>query len=340
MTIGVKCPKCELIQLPRPACKSCGATLPDSTSPRSPVAMPEEPSITVPGPAKNLPNLPQEPVVEERAGLIGSFISSPNGRYVLGWAEGQFILLEADHVLVRGTMRRPNDGRVADNGTFILSDWMSREALNGTFQAMDHQGKVLVQRRFRANLLNNGISSDGRFAVCQTCHSDNEDGGMLWCFDLLAGKLLWKRSPESNWASWYAFDVHKSLLYLAYHQLGQYAYSLSTGVFLDAERWQANRVQHAGGRELVFIARDRLTACGSRIDEKAGQEILALLDRAFQRGLNQHPQEHAMAYRTMGEVFEAWGNHAKAVANYETALHLNPKVGARRKLNALKKHSR
>jgi len=62
-------------------------------------------------------------------------------------------------------MARPNDGKVADNGTFIFNDWGFGDGLKGTFRAFDSLGQNLIVRRFRANLLNNGISFDGRFAV-------------------------------------------------------------------------------------------------------------------------------------------------------------------------------
>jgi len=237
-----------------------------------------------------------------------------------------------------GKMQRPNDGRVADNGTFVLNDWMFGEGLKGTFYAIDRQGNVVTRKLFQANLFNNGISSDGRFAVCQTCNSDNADSGILCFFDLLAGAILWAKPPESGWADSYEFDVEKELLYLVYMDVGKFVYNFS-GEFLDSERWQTERIKRANGFELSAIARERFQSLDKVVNTETGEEILTLLEQALQRGLDNYPNEQAMVYRTMGEVFEALGEKLKAIEHYERALRLNPKVGIKRRLDTLRKGS-
>ena len=45
----------------------------------------------------------------------------------------RYLLLEGSAVTIEGRIQRPNDGKVADNGAFILNDWMFGDALQSTF---------------------------------------------------------------------------------------------------------------------------------------------------------------------------------------------------------------
>lgn len=69
--------------------------------------------------------------------LIGPQAKSPDGRYRLIWADrspdgrhggdresghGTWALLRDDHIIVAGRLERPQDGKVVDDGTFILHD--------------------------------------------------------------------------------------------------------------------------------------------------------------------------------------------------------------------------
>jgi hypothetical protein len=125
--------------------------------------------------------------------FIGLRARSPNGRPTLAWADGgpdqsrtgRYLLLDGKRVIVEGWMPRPNDGAVTDGGIFILNDWGASETLNGTFHAFGVDGKSLFSRYFAANLFNNGVSADGRFAACQTANAPGPDGNRLAVFDLL-----------------------------------------------------------------------------------------------------------------------------------------------------------
>lgn len=124
--------------------------------------------------------------------FVGSYSRSPNGRFLLAWRDandagtrggarssghGRYILIEDDVIVAEGRAERPNDGKVADNGVFILNDWLFfSERLEGVFLAFHKDGAPILSRRFKANLFNSGLSPDGRLATCQTCNADGEDG--------------------------------------------------------------------------------------------------------------------------------------------------------------------
>jgi len=238
-------------------------------------------------------------------------------------------------VIINGRLQRPNDGKVANNGTFIFNDWMFGEGLKGTFYAFDLSGKQLVKYFFSANLLNNSISENGRYAVCQCAESDTKDGGVLAFFDLEKGELFWKIQPESGWADSYHFDCEKNELLLIYRERGQYRYSF-TGHFIDKDKWEVERINYASAFELSIIAKERFKEKASPLSEGDAQEILLLLAQALKKGLDEYPNEKAAVYRTMGEVKESLGKIADAIHYYELAFKLNPKVGIKRRLDNLK----
>lgn len=282
--------------------------------------------------------------------FFGPFAESNNQHFLVAWSDsdpssgrggfreaglGTYVLAEHGNVVVIGKAERPNDGKVADNGIFILNDWMFGDGLKGRFLAFDANGNDILRHRFSANLYNNGIASNGEFAVCQLCNSDTEDGSVLAFFDLRNGKLLWKRAPETGWANEYKFDVERRLLTLCYRETGEFTYSFE-GLLLDRERWQQVSFEHASGFELHIRAKEKLARAKQLGDKSDLPNILALLQAALQRGLDQYPIEQASIYRTMGEIHEMLSETTVALALYERALRLNPKVGLKRKVAAMK----
>jgi hypothetical protein len=176
-------------------------------------------------------------------------IQSLNGVYILAWSDdettltrtgkyrqqkGDYALFENGDLILSGKLQRPNDGKVANNGNFIFNDWMFQTHEKGTFYAIDRDGGTLIRKQFKANLFRNELSFDGKFAVCQTANSDNDDGATLTFFDLKARKILWQCHPPDWGTDSYEFDTDKEILYLKYQNGRIFRYSFS-GEFLDAE---------------------------------------------------------------------------------------------------------
>ena len=153
--------------------------------------------------------------------FFGQRSLSPNKRFTLAWSDadesglrggarssgmGRYLLLDGQEVILQGRMERPNDGKVANNGIFILNDWEFTSELSGVFFAFRADGTRILSRRFKANLYNNGLSANGRLAVCQTCNSpSSDDSSVLAVFDLSTGKEIAAWVPESGWATVYNF---------------------------------------------------------------------------------------------------------------------------------------
>lgn len=265
---------------------------------------------------------------------------SPNGRYTIGWLDGgpdqsrrgRWLFLDGETVAAKGNMARPNHGKVADTGVFILNDWGAIETLSGTLKAFSPDGKAFFTRKFKANLLNNGLSPDGRWAVCQTANSDHEDSGKLFVFDLAKGLELCSWVAESGWANGYVIAPDGQTLTLTYAQGGAFRYSIH-GEFLDRTLWLSAGLQKGD----LYMVRRLLDEAGDR----PSPELIQLLLPAIELGMNTiHSTQgkvRAFALKMRGQCYEAIAEPRKALEAYTEALALEPKVGVKRRADQLRK---
>lgn len=284
--------------------------------------------------------------------FFGVFSKSPDGKYLLAWrdadpvgrrggyresGEGDYVLVHNEDIVVTGRMERPNDGKVADNGTFILSDWRFGDQLRSTFYAFNHQGQRLLSHEFGANALNSGLSPDGRFAVHMTAGGDHPDANKMTLFDLTDRELLWSLRPISGVPTSYAFDTVEALLWLEYEGKGRYAYSMTDGDFLDRERWETEKIERANPFELVRIGRNRLKAAGPNLDLRDGVEIAFIFKKAIATGIDQSPSEHAKVLKALGDLWEQIGDDREALNCFRQAETVYSKAGVKRRILTLTK---
>ncbi|MFW6118922.1 MAG: tetratricopeptide repeat protein [Planctomycetota bacterium] len=283
---------------------------------------------------------------------FGSYVASPDGRYILSWRDsfmgtrgsktvrrsGAYLLLEGQTVRLQGRMPRPSAGAVSNVGTFALNDWTFSDKLTSVFKVIAASGAVLLSFRTKAIMDSCGISADGRFACCQTCHSDfDAHSGMLFFFEVPSGQLLWKKVPETGWAESYRFDVAERVLYLQYEDLGEYRYRF-TGECVDVERWRAEdrQLENPSGYDLVDMAKRKLKALGDAAGPPGDYvEPRELLRRALKAEIS--PNTKARVHRHLGEIAEALSEVDQAISEYEEALKLNERVGVKRRLKKLHK---
>jgi tetratricopeptide (TPR) repeat protein len=292
---------------------------------------------------------------------------SENGQYVLAWSDstsdgsiggardkgnGRYALFSGDRLILKGSLQRPNDGNVSDQGIFALNDWMFGGGPQGTFYVFDTQGKVLISHKYKANLGINGISSDGRYAVSQAYYADSEDGNNLSFFDLSKRILVWKFEPIPGPPEGFRFDTESSILYLIYKNNQEYRYDFK-GNFLDADNYEnyciesaleaknaklsniKGNIESSNGYELMDLAGSILNELWSgNPDPSAYDEPILLLNKALERGISEYNQ--ALVNRQLGELHLERGEHDKAISHFERALVLNPKIGLKKQLAKLK----
>ena len=276
--------------------------------------------------------------------FIGQQAMSPNQRYRLIWADrapdgrrggyrndghGSWSLLYDDRLVTTGNLERPQDGCVADNGTVILHDWMFGEGLQGRFVAFATDGRNLIEQQIAANLMSNGLSPDGKFAICQTANAPGSaDSCRYMLFDLAAGREMARWEVETGWAERYEWDCEDRRVYLCMKDGKRVGYDF-TGCMVEREAWQQGRI---GAGDLNVI--QAVLVATSANDQPLCSEIIAGLGVAARDG---EIWQQARAYRLLGELHEQAGEISQAVKAYDEALTIDPKVGVARRVEQLRK---
>lgn len=281
-------------------------------------------------------------------GYFGQYTRSGNGHFVLTWRDGndegthggarqsgmgRYLLLEDEKIVVEGRMERPNDGKVADTGTFILNDWhFSTAQLQGTFCAFRKDGTPILQQRYEANLYNNGLSADGHWACCQTCNSGTEiDSSVLTIFDLVAGTEISRFMPESGWANGYDFSQPGRVM-LRYPDHAAVGYAL-TGEFVDRVRW----IEDGLVRGDLLIIGQAVREAGEPLGGDEADRFIRACDTGLRDLTWRDPQWQAQGLRLKAECFDRSGRLADALSVYQQALAANPKVGVKRRAQQIEK---
>ncbi|XUJ36014.1 tetratricopeptide repeat protein [Bradyrhizobium japonicum] len=241
-------------------------------------------------------------------------------------------MLDGKRVIVEGRMPRPNDGAVTDVGVFILNDWGASETLNGTFHAFGADGKMLVSRHFMANLYNDGVSADGRFAVCQTANAPGADGNRLTVFDVEAGREIAGFQPELGWAKDYAFFPETRRIRLLYHDGGAFDYDFE-GVFVDRMKWLAFGLSQGN----IFVIETLIAEMDGKPSPGLAGQVLPATDVALGKLRPDDSRTRARLLRSRGTCLEALAELRQALACYDEALSLDPKVGVKRRADTLRK---
>jgi hypothetical protein len=285
-------------------------------------------------------------------GMFGSYTESQNGEYTLVWSDtdpsagvggyrpsghGAYALLHNDTVVCTGKLERPNDGMVANNGTFILSDWCFGGDLKSRLHGFQSDGREILRHEFSANMFNTGLSDTGKYASAQLANSSSEDGGCLALFDLSEGKLLWMKAAETGWADSYRFDDENRRIILVYNKLGSYKYSFD-GQLENAHQWEQDRIKHGSGYDLLAVCKAKLYASAGQLNREKANILLEIIDRALKKKeIHGDTKMTAQAFRITGEIHEAAGDFRQAIEKYERATALDSKIGVKRKLEKLKK---
>lgn len=267
---------------------------------------------------------------------MGQASISPNRRYTLVWQDagwngdaadprGRYVLIDGERVLADARMDRPQHGKVADDGTFVLNDWETRGHLCGTFRAFRPDGSEILSHAFDANLYNNGLAQDGSMAVAQTCNAPGPDSSVLVAFDLRSGTVSGRWVPECGWANDYRFPGDGRVRLLRRDRLDVH-YTLQ-GEFLDRRAWLADEIRRGNATVIRRVLAEGEAASGLTLEELAAGARTATLDEDV--------RFHADVYRLLGEIEEARLRPGEALEAYRRALAINPRVGVAKRAATL-----
>ena len=273
---------------------------------------------------------------------------SPDGRYLVGASDGHIdergrhrkgacALKDArtGRIYFKATVTRANNPHVSNDGNVIVEDWKS-ESLSGALIAFNRSGERLWAKHFKANIDTSGLSADGRYAFVSTCNSDHDaHSGKTFLLDAASGKVLWKRD---GWGD-VRFDgnvlvaelegVDGTKLYFPFDDKGRLPPDYDEA---------ANRIREERERGQYWAVLPKVQAAlkGAEPDLTRAKELLAELDGKE----DEIPEpSRAKVLRFRGEIAEAEGDVARALSLWKQALELDPKVGIKRRHDALLKRA-
>lgn len=117
--------------------------------------------------------------------------------------KGFYFIIKNQELVHVGQVERPNDGKIANNGSFIINDWLFDSGTKSIAYAFDANGEIIFKKKLSANLLNNAISASGNFALFKTCNSNSSDHSVLLLVDLQLKNLVWKKHFGFRNPDWY-----------------------------------------------------------------------------------------------------------------------------------------
>lgn len=249
---------------------------------------------------------------------------------------GEYVLADmaGDVVPAHGKMQRPNNGSVADNGSFCLEDWHLGSSLSSTFNVFDCSGSPIVTKELTANIFGSGISKNGMLAYCSTANSKTEHGYKVFLFDLDTGEELFCVTPGTQGLETYIFDEEKKLLIADIKGVGKFRYD-SAGNFVDANKLDKANLDSSDYSRIIRSA-EKILEEEDLSDERA-TEVLNAVIRARLLGADSKPAWKPNALKVQGLAHEILGQARQAIVVYEEAITLSPKIGVKRRLDALKK---
>lgn len=277
----------------------------------------------------------------------GKYTSSPDGKYVLAWRDyansgsrkykGRYFLLDEGAIVTKGNLVRPANGRVANNGTFILCDTGSPNAPRGnTLHVFRVDGSEILKREFRGSFVGYGLSDDGGLAVFHPQVSLNQpDDNRLEILDLEDASVISSWRPEISSARSYEFTEDIPHI-LVFEDCGFWLRYTLDGKFLNRDLWINHRLDQGN----VWLVRQILNTTKNKPPAVLARRMIASCNKDIQsRRSAEDDNVKSCAYilKYKGACLEVIEDFTSALACYEEALALDPKIGVKRRYEQLRK---
>lgn len=235
------------------------------------------------------------------------------------------------------SVARPRHVAVSDVGIFAVHDSGFGSELSADAIAFDASGTELYRRHYSANIASMAISQCGRFLAVQTCSAPKSpDDSLLELHDLAGKTVLFSKVPETPWSDKYAFDVENGelkRLWVYAHGIGRFAYS-ATGAFVDAGKYQAATLAKGDAGARLMASDKLLRSSSAPLDAEA---VMSVVKSVMAEVPKIEQAWQAKAYRLKGKALEILARPVEAITSYELALALDPKIGVKARLTALRK---
>ncbi len=160
----------------------------------------------------------------------------------------------------------------------------------------------------------------------------------MFLIDVGSCSVLWQMSVPIIWPTVIEFDATEQQVLVRSEANDVYRYTYD-GEFLDADVVARAELDSALTDDHGYQLFNRVQAIladdlpGDLSTDKAA-EVTDLLRTAL--GKKMSPNTKASAHRIIGELAEAQGDLKAALSEYTAALELNPMIGLKRKVKALR----
>lgn len=275
-------------------------------------------------------------------------LCSPNGEFclymesVVNSEQNVVVLTRNGQVQWRANVGRshPLQCALSDAGYAVVSADTPTDSLTGDLFVFAPTGERILKKRLSACIACCGLSEDGALGWCTTLdHPDNKEvANKLFVFSLAPPAQLFKVEEFYGWAAEVRL-VGNEVVFGRTDGGLQYRYSLK-GELLNAQEIEQARLSNAfrdrDGEVLLEIVEARLKATdfGEMPAEEQGL-MQALLGRASGCQINDYAK--AKVQRHLGEMALFCKNRERAISHFRQAVAFNPKVGVKRRLQALEK---
>jgi hypothetical protein len=263
---------------------------------------------------------------------------SPSGAFRLDWADGEidrhrFVpgwwrLSYGPQVCAQGALRRPQEGKVADSGVFILTDWIGWSGeTSAILYAFDAAGRCGLQQKSSGAIpLTSAIAPDGSLAAW-SYGVDNR----VECYELGASRLRWSVSLPMR-AAKLVIDLPRGYLWAGDEEGRTLWVRLADGA-VDEAQVRAIVLDDPFGA--LNTVRAEFEATTGTPTQQQVAEWNGILERAIAKRLHEYPRLTGQALRLEGEIVERAGDRANALRFYLEAMTVDPKAGVKRRVDAL-----
>lgn len=280
-------------------------------------------------------------------GFRGKYEYSKNKYYLIAWMDaakiekgiteghrtegnGQVLLIENNQIICLVSPERPNDCKVANNGSFIINDWRLGLEKNGSFLAYNRNGDLLIKQDFAANLLpTNAISDDGRYALAVTAYDETYDESPIYLFDLELRELVWRMDrPSRSHICQYQFNEENSMIIVSIKENNEKYSTIATITI-------GGKLEYTDKIEITYSGYDHKAIAEEYIDAKDYEKAKSQFIKALEKGVSEN--QTAEIYKLLGIIHQEEGENEKAIEYYEKALETYPKIsGVKSRLKKLK----
>lgn len=271
---------------------------------------------------------------------------SPDGRYLVGASNGYVDERGQQHrgacalkdmrsgvLCFKHSITRGNNPHVSNDGRVVIEDWKD-DNLTGALISFDRSGKRLWARHFKANIFTSDLSADGRRAFVSTCNSDHEPhSGKTFLLDASTGDTIWTRE---GWGD-VSFDGNSLVAELDDADGSKNRFPFDDHGKLPPAYHQASvrtRGRKESGQYWSVLPRVQAALTGASPDFATAKRLLAEFD-GKEEDIPESSRARLLRFR--GEVAEQEGDTVAAIDFWRQALTLDPKVGIRRRYEALSK---